>query len=260
MSIKINKNRLEYWYNRYNKKQFRETDPVQIVHRFKNPADREIVGLLTASLAYGRVKNICNSVEDLLSRLDYSPAKFLRKQNPASITNACAGFRYRFTGEEEITSLLLGVRRALLHHDSLKKCFLFCYSSNHKTIIPALAGFVKGISAPAESIPHLLPSPTHGSACKRLMLFLRWMVRSDNIDMGEWKEVGKEKLILPIDTHMRKICQALDLTGRRQVDLKTATEATESFRKIRPDDPIRYDFALTRITMKEGIKGIENAT
>ena len=103
----------------------------------------------------------------------------------------------------------------------------------------------------------LLPSPSAGSACKRLNLFLRWMVRQDNVDPGGWDSVSPAKLIIPLDTHMHRIGRRLGLTPRRQADLRTAIEITEGFRGICPSDPVRYDFALTRLGIRRD-EGVED--
>ena len=96
-----------------------------------------------------------------------------------------------------------------------------------------------------------MPCPSGGSACKRLNLFMRWMVRCDEVDPGGWEEIPASSLVVPLDTHMYKICRALNLTGRRQADLRAAVEITKAFKKVAPDDPVRYDFALTRLGIRE---------
>ena len=117
-------------------------------------------------------------------------------------------------------------------------------------MLPALARFVGELRSYAGSVlPSLLPSPADGSACKRLNLFLRWMVRKDAVDPGPWTSVPGAKLVVPLDTHMFRIARGLGLTPRRQADLKIALEITAGFRAIRPDDPVRYDFSLTRLAL-----------
>jgi len=120
------------------------------------------------------------------------------------------------------------------------------------TIFPALSAFTRKLSICADdNLKSLVPSPTGGSACKRLNLFLRWMVRSDEVDPGGWENVSASKLIVPVDTHMHKICHLLGLTTRRQADMRAATEITSAFRSIAPTDPVRYDFSLTRLGIRK---------
>jgi uncharacterized protein (TIGR02757 family) len=148
--------------------------------------------------------------------------------------------------------MLLGARRVIRLYGSLHACFAAGLRETDDTVIPALTDFVKelmGGDVPCDK--YLVPEPGRGSACKRLHLYLRWMVRKDAVDPGGWDGIPASKLVIPLDTHMYQIGVALRLTKRNQADLRTALEITNAFREIVPEDPVRYDFALTRLGIRE---------
>jgi len=157
-----------------------------------------------------------------------------------------SGFKYRFYGEEDLVDLLSALGRCLREYGSLKACFLSFFRESDGTVIPALSRFVEKLREGSAGLP-MLPDPDKQSACKRLFLFLRWMVRKDAIDPGGWEEIPPSMLIVPVDTHMLKAARALGLTSRRQGDLTTACEITDAFKRIDHEDPVKFDFSLTRL-------------
>ena len=245
---------LERFYTTYNHRRFVHPDPLEFLYDYDDPLDREIVGLVASSLAYGRVGQILKSVSSVLSLMP-SPRLYLKKATRSSLSKAFFSFKHRFTTGDELSSLLWGIKGVIEKRGSLRKCFEEGLGGEDETLLPALHLFVSVVKREGGigSYNSLLPSPCKGSACKRLNLFLRWMVRRDRVDPGDWRGVPPEKLFVPLDTHMHRLGLALGLTGRRQADLRTALEITDRFRKISPADPVRFDFALTRL----GMKGIE---
>jgi uncharacterized protein (TIGR02757 family) len=180
-----------------------------------------------------------------------SPKRFLEESSGPRIRAAFAGFRHRFTPGEELSAMLVGAKRVLAKYGSLRACFLRGLHEKDTTVLPALSAFVDELSPRSRRRKfYLVPSPERGSACKRLHLFLRWMVRQDAVDPGGWREVPPSKLVVPLDTHMHRICTALNFTRRKQANAKAAAEITGVFRSIAPEDPVRYDFALTRLGMR----------
>jgi len=252
MSPLILKETLEHLYGKYNKREFVHPDPLEFLYLYEDPLDREIVGLIASSLAYGRVFQILRSVSNVLEKMAPSPSRFIEESSMESLLRAFSGFKHRFTTGDEIAAMLFGIKNVITKHDSLHTCFKTGFINNGESILPALTEFVKELS---RSFNHrsssLVPLPAKGSACKRLNLFLRWMVRRDDVDPGGWDDIPPSKLVIPLDTHMHRICLALGFTKRKQADMKTALEITDAFRKIAPYDPVRYDFALTRLGIRK---------
>ncbi|UCD75921.1 MAG: TIGR02757 family protein [Phycisphaerales bacterium] len=238
---------LESLYRRYHHRRYVEPDPLQFVLRFDRPDDQEVAGLIASSLAYGNVKTILASVERVLTALGPHPAAFLRDTPPRHLRGRLAGFKHRFTSDRQLVGMLLGARDQIRKCGSLHACFTRHDRAKDETLLAALGRFVDAIAAGAGvSLEHLLPHPARGSACKRLHLFLRWMVRRDRIDPGPWEGVDPSKLIVPLDTHVHRIALARRWTKRKSADGRTALEVTERLRRLRPADPLRWDFAMTR--------------
>ncbi len=242
------KNRLDELYGKYNHRKFVHPDPLEFLYRHDDLRDREIVGLVSSSLAYGRVVQILKSVNIVLDKMKPSPYRFILETGPEHLEECFKGFKHRFTTGSEIAGLLIAAGKMIRDFGSLNSAFLENYNSTDDNIIPASLVFCKNISIISKnSCCTLIPSHTGGSAFKRLNLFLRWMIRHDRVDPGGWTGIPASKLIIPLDTHMHRISLQLGLTERKQADIKTAVEITGSFKKIEKNDPIRYDFALTRI-------------
>lgn len=237
---------LEELYATYNRREFVHPDPLEFLYRYEDPADREIAGLVASSLAYGNVKQILGSVSCVLECMG-PPRDFLESTSRPALREMFHGFKHRWTTDDELVDLLMGAGRAVARYGSLQQCFLRGLGADDESVLPALSHFVselrKGMQNGRNS---LLPAPWKGSACKRLNLFLRWMVRRDAVDPGGWPEVPAARLLVPLDVHMHGICRRMGLTGRRQANMRTVREVTDGFAAIVPEDPVRYDFALTR--------------
>ncbi len=248
---------LEDLYRKLNRREFVHPDPLEFLYRYDGPEDREVVGLIASTLAYGRVRQILRSVDDALGRMGPHPSSFVRSSSAESLRAAFAGFKHRFTTGEDLCRMLVGVRSVSEGHGSLGEFFATLVSPEDETVLPALTSFVGAISdtpcASEEEGACPLPGPERGSACKRLHLFLRWMVRRDDVDPGGWDSVPASKLIVPLDTHMHRLSLLLGLTYRKQANGRTALEVTNAFRTLSPDDPVRYDFALTRLGIRDDL-------
>jgi len=241
---------LEELHELYNRRRFVHPDPLEFLYEYDDVRDREIVALVASSLAYGRVAQILRSVRDVLDRIG-APAAFVGERPDEEIRPALRGFRHRWTTGDDVAALLVAVKRAVEAHGSLEACFVAGLSEDDETIMPALTRFTAALTAGhGEAKIDLLPDPARGSACKRLHLFLRWMVRRDEVDPGGWDRVPKAKLVVPLDTHMHAIARGLGLTARGQADGRTALEVTAAFRRLNPQDPVKYDFALTRVGIR----------
>ncbi len=245
------KERLEALYSTYNRRCYVHPDPLEFLYAFHDPLDVEVVGFIASSLAYGNVKQILRSVSLALGKMGPYPSSFLLDSPFDRIADTFSGFKHRFTTGEDLVRLLWGMRRVIEKHGSLQKCFLSGLRRGDQNVIPALSAFVENVFP--DGCHFLVPSPGRRSACKRLNLFLRWMVRRDDVDPGGWDEVPPSKLLVPLDTHMYRIALTLGLTKRKQADLRTAIEITEAFGKLSPGDPVRYDFVLTRFGIRKDL-------
>ena len=244
---------LEELYRHYNHFEHIHPDPLEFVYRYEDKLDRELSGFIASALAYGRVRQILHSVGAVLDTMGPSPSSFLIEKPSADLRKTFRFFKHRFTSGGVLSDLLEALREVLLEWGSLESCFRAGFREEHQNILPALCGFVEKLEqAGGRTMPMFLPSPDGGSACKRLNLFLRWMVRKDNVDPGIWQSIPASHLIVPLDTHMHRIATAMGLTSRKQADIQCATEITGAFSTIRPADPVRYDFALTRLGIKPG--------
>lgn len=242
----------EDMYLRYNRRQFVHPDPLEFLYLYEDPADREVVAIIASSLAYGRVAQILNSVRRVLDALAPWPLRTIRDSRPAGLLRRLGGFKHRFATDEHMAGLLMGVRKTIAEHGSLGRCFEHCMDKSDETVLPAMGKFVRQINHHAGGpVGHLLADPATGSACKRLNLLLRWMARRDEVDVGDWSFVPPAKLVVPLDTHMHDIGRSLGALRRASSDGRAAVELTAAFRKIAPDDPVKFDFALTRL----GIRG-----
>jgi uncharacterized protein (TIGR02757 family) len=244
---------LEEIYLRLNRREHVGADPVGFLYRHDETRDREIVGLIAAVLAYGRVEQIHASVTEALRRLGPTPAAAAGDQGGGSLGAAFAGFKHRFTTGEEVAALLRGAAGLQARHGSLGARLEVLLDPADETVVRPLGLLVRELGAEgACEDSSVLPVPERGSACKRLHLFLRWMVRQDEVDPGGWEAVPRSKLVVPLDTHMHRIGRELGFTARRQADLKTALEITEALRQVNPEDPVKYDFAMTRLGIDRG--------
>ncbi len=244
---------LERHYRTFHKRCFVHPDPLEFLYDYDDPADREIVALVAASLAYGRVTQILVSVRRVLDRLGESPARFVADTTPARMKARLAGFKHRWTTGEDLAAMLAGARRTVRAHGSLGECLAGKIAPGDETITSALTGLVGELSAFAPG-SKVLADPARGSACKRLHLMLRWLVRRDEVDPGGWDNIPPRLLVVPVDVHMHRIARTLGLTKRKAADGRTALEITRAFAAISPDDPARYDFSLTRLGLNPEVR------
>lgn len=238
-------------------------DPLQFVYRYSNPADMEIVAFLASALAYGRVRQIEKSLTNLFERMGASPSDFVIHFNQKK-KRLLRSFRHRFTSGQDIIDLIAIFQIVFARHGRIESFFMSGYDPNDRNIIPALSRFcerllgihtTKNNGNESRGLKFLSANPVGGSACKRLNLFLRWMIRDDAVDMGLWNSIEPAKLIVPIDVHMARLCKILGFYNKKSVSLSTAAAITERFAEFEPNDPVKYDFALSRIGIVENCNG-----
>ncbi len=230
-------------------------DAIRHPLRYAEPGDREVGGLLAACLAYGRVDLFGPQVDWALDRMGDSPHRFVLGFDPRKDGARFDGFRYRFNRPRDLSAFCLATQRLLLTHGSLGACFAAGYSPGDPHVGPALERFVEAflgqdLSAVfprnrlSRGFRHLFPRPSTGGPCKRLHLYLRWMVRREPPDFGLWTAIPPSALLMPVDTHVEHMARAVGLTGRQSRTWKMVEEITANLRALDPEDPVKYDFAL----------------
>ena len=242
---------LEKLYERYEWRRYVDPDPLIFLYDYPDVCDREIVGLIASSFAFGGVRQIMRSVEKVISPMGASPREFVTSTSPKRMAKIFAGFKHRWATSDDLVRMLTGVRSMIENHGSLEKGFTAGMKKDDADVIPAMTTFASEIVCVGSTAGIcLIPDPCRKSDCKRLNLFLRWMVRRDRVDPGGWEGVPAAKLVVPLDVHMFRFASLLGLTERKQANLATAREITAEFAKMSPDDPVKYDFALTRLGIR----------
>jgi len=252
--------RLDGLYQGYNREDA-ALDPVQIVRRYTTPADQEIVGFCAAALAFGRVQSVLNTVNALAAVLGPSPADYVRRFDAAAAHPELRAMVHRWIRGRDIVALLWILRQMLDRSGTIEAFFAEGYDPAAVDIGDALDSFsrralaldlksVYGRRLPARAgVCYFFPRPSAGSGCKRLNLFLRWMVRRDAVDLGAWTSVPPAKLIVPLDTHVIRLGRCLRLTRYVSPGWRMAADITASLRQIDPRDPVRFDFSLCHVGM-----------
>ncbi len=233
---------------RFERPAFVADDPIGIPHGFDDPADRETIGLYAALLAWGRRTTILSKLADLCERMDYRPAAFVRDFHPERDAARLDGFKHRTFQPEDALHLTRALSALLAEHGSLERAFTRHLAPEAPHVGPAIQGFSESVMAAVPGVPRRLQKhlarPSTGSACKRLAMYLRWMVRPGPVDFGVWRGIRPDQLVMPLDVHTGRQARALGLLTRRQDDWRAAMELTERCRALYPADPVRYDFAL----------------
>ena len=229
----------------YNRPQFLESDPIQIPHHFSKKEDIEISAFLTATIAWGNRKSIINNANRLMELLDHSPHDFVL-QHQKSDLDRLSGFVHRTFNDIDFKYFVGSLKHIYTNHDGLEN--VFAQYTNTGSIQPAITNFKEvffELPHPKRTTKHV-SDPLKGSAAKRINMFLRWMVRdaSTKVDFGIWKTISPSILSCPLDVHSGNVARKLKLVKRKQNDVKALAELDLSLRKLDPNDPVKYDFAL----------------
>lgn len=246
-------------------------DPLSFCHRYSDPADREVAAVIASAFAYGSIKIILRTLESIFSELGPSPRSYVETFSPVRSLKTFSAFKHRFNDGRDLVALLWSIRLMLEAAGSINAFFLRFHNESGQDVTTALNGYSSAVLAldfrpvfgkvgiPVGSyFPFLFPAPASGSACKRLCMFLRWVVRpADGIDLGIWRGVSPSRLVMPVDTHISRICSYLGFTGRKSADWRMACEITAALRLMDPDDPVRYDFSLAHLGISEGCNGAD---
>ncbi len=236
---------LESTYNRLHKPCYISPDPLETILGFTDVRDREIAALVASALALGRVTAIIDAVYGILRRIP-KPYDAVRNGSLNGFLNLFPAFTYRFFTSTHIAHFLHAVSRVVNRFGSLESAFKACSCPDDDSIETSLGRFCGLLHEEGKNeLGILIPRPEKKSACKRMFLFLRWMVRQDGIDPGGWR-MDPADLMVPVDTHMLQVARMLGFTCRKQADLAASREITRALRRYDPRDPVRFDFSLTR--------------
>lgn len=256
------KHKLDSHYKAFDKTKI-SPDPLQFLHLYSDEKDIEVMGFIAAVFAYGNVRQIINTLNKFVEVSGNQPYKFISAFRSKEKNQSLQTLYHRFYSYTDVLNLFLVLENIYGEYGSLKNLFLKYYEPSDDNIKKALSGFshhfieeikkLTGKDSLSIGTRFMFPLPELGSACKRKNLFLRWMVRKDELDFGLWDEIPKNKLVIPVDTHVARICKELKLTGRNNVSWRMAEEITENLKKYDAEDPVKYDFAICHI----GMRGME---
>ncbi len=252
------KKTLDALYAEYHNPSYLRYDPLEYVRGMRGKENREIAGLICSVLAYGRVEQIRKTLQRIFEITGTDLVRFCTTV-PLSkkITRLCH-VKHRFNDGRDMAMMLECAGLVIMRQASLEALFCAGYKDSDTTIKHSLEKFVLSFrrmacdagEKPSSSFEFLLPQPSRGSTCKRLNMFLRWMVRKDDgIDLGEWTRVPASKLVMPVDTHVAALARSMGITSRKSVDWAMAEDITRVMRDLYPDDPVRCDFSLCRTGM-----------
>jgi len=250
---------LDALYRDYNREDS-ASDPVHLVRPFTDPADREIAAFCAAGLAFGRVASVLNSIRTLFAAMGPHPAAFVRAFEPERASPELTAMVHRWIRGRDVSALLWILRQMLDRAGTIERFFAEGYSDAAADVSGALDSFSRralaldmrrayGRVPRRAGVCYFFPRPSAGSACKRLNLFLRWMVRRDEVDLGVWTSIPASKLVVPLDTHVIRLGRCLRLTKYASPGWKMAADITSSFRTLDADDPVRFDFSLCHVGM-----------
>ena len=250
---------LDALYHDYNRDDS-ASDPVHLVRPFADPADREVAGFCASALAFGRVASVLNSIQTLFAAIGPNPAAFVRRFEPQAAPATLHRMVHRWIRGADLIALLWILRQMFDRSGSIERFFLEGYSESAEDVGVALDSFSRRALAldlkraytrvpKRAGVCYFFPRPSAGSACKRLNLFLRWMVRRDEVDLGVWTSVSPSKLVVPLDTHVIRLGRCLRLTKYASPGWKMAADVTASLRRLSPADPVRFDFSLCHVGM-----------
>lgn len=239
----------------YNQIDFIKDDPIAVPHQFSLKQDIEIAGFFASIFAWGNRKIIINKSNELLKRMDNAPYQFIKEHQEID-RKKLLGFVHRTFNDTDLLYFVEWLQYHYQRHDSLEAAFTRNLSDNDSNVENALRGFYSYFFSleyvPARTTKHIA-TPARKSSCKRINMFLRWMVRSDQkgVDLGIWNQIKPSQLICPIDLHVARVAKRFQLLDRKQTDWLAAVELTEYLKQLDPIDPTKYDFALFGLGVME---------
>jgi uncharacterized protein (TIGR02757 family) len=254
-ALRITAEFLNDLYFRLNRREYVHPDPIEAIYPFEWIEDREAAGMIAAALAFGRATSIVAAANSIVQALGPSPSKILQESGYPKLSSLFRGFRYRWARAEDLCGLLAGIGRLQAEYGGLNACFLNCDANPEMRDrcglqIARVSSFLLKLRQGSKDYNCLIPFPEPAGAWKRVHLFLRWMIRCDAIDPGGWKGIEPSELIVPLDTHVHRFALEWGLTKRKQSGAAAALEITSSLKNFSPDDPVKYDFAISRLGIR----------
>lgn len=242
---------LDEKYLLYHQQAFVDDDPICIPHAFTKPADVEISGFLAATFAWGQRVTIINKTRQLLQLMDHAPHDFVQHFEPRDL-DRFAGFKHRTFNTVDLEHFLGFLQMHYRHHPSLESAFAPHLCNIQESLVHFHEYFFSLPHTPQRTKKHVA-TPARKSTCKRLNMFLRWMVRTDQggVDFGLWKRFTPSQLMCPLDVHVERVARKIALLQRPQRDWQAVEELTQNLRKLDPYDPVKYDFALFGLGVME---------
>jgi uncharacterized protein (TIGR02757 family) len=255
--LKLNKTELKEFLDTkvslYNNPKFIDSDPIKIPHKFSKKEDIEIIGFLTATIAWGNRKSIITNANKMAKLMDFSPFDFVINHRASDLENL-NGFVHRTFNAEDFKQFIKSLRHIYQTHGGLESIFnKYCTEESLQVSIHKFKNVFFEIKHLKRSEKHV-SDPLRNSAAKRINMYLRWMVRNDNngVDFGIWKSLKPSQLSCPLDVHSGNVARKLGLLKRKQNDAKALLELDTALRKLDPTDPVKYDFALFGLGVFEG--------
>lgn len=239
----------------YNRPGFIDNDPIVVPHQYSLKQDIEITAFWAAILAWGRRITIINKCNELFGLMDNSPYDFILNHKDSDLKRF-DNFKHRTFNTTDTLYFIEYLKTYYQQYNSLENAFTIGLKSNHENVETGLINFRRQFFtlpfAPERTTKHIA-TPERNSACKRINMFLRWMVRDDNngVDFGLWKVIKPGQLVCPCDLHVDRVARKLGLIKRKQTDWQTAIELTNNLKQLDPNDPVKYDFALFGLGIEE---------
>ncbi len=252
------KDLLEEKYLQYNRPDFIAMDPISIPHLFSKKQDIEIAGFIAATLAWGQRKTIISKCLEIFKKMDHAPYDFITQHDENDL-KVFANFKHRTFNDTDLLYFIHFLKKSYQRHNSMETIFLEGIDPGAETVEGGINNlklyFEDDDSFPSRTSKHVA-SPARKSACKRINMFLRWMVRKDDrgVDFGIWKGIKPQQLVCPFDIHVERVARRFGLITRKMPDWQTALELTLNLRAFDPKDPVKYDFALFGLGIHEGLR------
>lgn len=239
----ITKTELDELVEKYETKDFIESDPILTVHRYTKPEEIELIGFIASLFAYGSRKVFIPKLNELFSKIGAAPVDYIKQGDFSNL----GGFNYRFAKPEDVKEILNVLSKLYNSGETIQTLFRYGYEKSGEILgmLKIVTDyFYSNATNPGDGFFFMLANPHKGGAMKRLNMYLRWMVRNSAVDFGIWDFIPKSELLIPLDTHVARLSREMGLLSRKSNDFKAVIELTENLKKFDEQDPVKYDFAI----------------